>query len=219
MHYKRITIISGHYGSGKTNIAVNLAFELKKSGRNVAIADLDIVNPYFRAYDSKDELLKAGIKIIASEFVNTNLDIPSLPQDIYSIVDNKNMDVIIDLGGDELGALALGSIGDAIMAENNYDMLFVVNKYRPLTKDLDGAMEIMREIEGVSKVRFTGIINNSNLAGETKKYDIIDSLKYADEISKASFLPIVLTTVSEQVYSECVGCIDNLFSLNVKKFY
>ena len=127
MDYKRITLIAGHYGSGKTNIAVNIAFDLKSLRNNVAIADLDIVNPYFRTKDSQKELEEAGIKLICSEYANSNVDIPAIPQDMYSIIDDKDITAVVDIGGDDRGAYALGRYSDGILNEENYDMLFVIN--------------------------------------------------------------------------------------------
>ena len=133
MNFKRVTLLSGHYGSGKTNIAVNLAFAMKKQFDKVSIADIDIVNPYFRTKDSIDELTKAGIRLICSPYANSNLDIPALPQDIYSITDDRSAMAIVDIGGDDRGALALGRWAPGILEENDYEMLLVVNRFRPLT--------------------------------------------------------------------------------------
>ena len=143
---KRITLLCGHYGSGKTNVALNLAYELRKKEQNVAIADLDIVNPYFRTKDSSDILNDKGIRLICSEYANSNVDIPALPQDMYVITEDKNLNVIIDVGGDDRGALALGRIKQGIIDENNYDMLMVINCFRPLTRTAQDTIQVMQEI-------------------------------------------------------------------------
>ena len=104
MKFKRLTLMAGHYGSGKTNIAVNLAMMLKREGEDVVIADLDIVNPYYRTKDSEEELKAAGIPLISSEYANSNVDVPALPQELYSIVDVKSRHAIVDIGGDDRGA-------------------------------------------------------------------------------------------------------------------
>ena len=217
MEFKRITIISGHYGSGKTNIAVNLAFDLKKQAENVALADIDIVNPYFRSKDSEEMLKKAGIRLICSEYANSNVDIPALPQDMYSVTDDKSLFSILDVGGDERGALALGRIAPKIREENDFDMLYVVNKFRPLTKDANSAIEIMREIEAACGLEFTGIINNSNLGPETKIEDVLNSLEYANEISRLTNLPIVRTTVEEKLFEPLKNKINNLYPVSMQK--
>ena len=217
MKYKRITLIAGHYGSGKTNIAVNMAFDLKKQHNNVAIADLDIVNPYFRTKDSNDELNEAGIRLICSEYANTNVDIPALPQDMYSIIDDKSIKAVVDIGGDDRGAYALGRYAPGILEENDYDMLFVINYYRPLTRSKEDVIEVMHEIEKAGGIKFTGIINNSNLGEETSKEDILNSLDYANEVSKAAGLPVVMTTAKEDVCEELKGTVSDIFSLRLQK--
>ena len=123
---KRITMILGHYGSGKTNIAVNLAVAYRREKDNVAIADLDIVNPYFRTKDSLDLLQEKGIRLIVSEYANSNVDIPALPQDMYAVTDDKALTCILDIGGDDRGALVLGRLRPEIVKENNYEMLLVL---------------------------------------------------------------------------------------------
>lgn len=213
---KRISIICGHYGSGKTNIAVNMAIKAKKNFERVTIADMDIVNPYFRTKDSEELLEKAGINLICSEYANTNLDIPALPQDIYSIVDDKNQRCILDIGGDDRGAMVLGRLVSSIIEENDYEMLFVANKYRPLTQDAISAIEVMREIELACKIPFTAIINNSNLGNETTPEDVLESLAYAEEISNLTGIPIAFTSVNAPLFEALDGKIDNLFAMNLQ---
>lgn len=210
-------MLAGHYGSGKTNIAVNMALELKKGHENTAIADLDIVNPYFRTLDSKNELEAAGIRLIVSPYANSSLDIPALPQDMYAIVDDESMYSIIDVGGDDRGALALGRLSRMISDENNYDMFLVINKYRPLTPDAASVKEVLDEIEEAGRLKFTGIINNSNLGAETDAQCILDSVQFADEVSELTGLPVVLTSVEEKFMAELSGKIGNLFPMKLQK--
>lgn len=214
---KRITLFAGHYGSGKTNIAVNYAIKLKNDGRQVAIADLDIVNPYFRTKDSEQELTERGIRLISSEFASSNVDLPALPQDIYSILDNKTEYAVMDIGGDDRGAYALGRYAERILQENNYEMIMVINMYRPLTKDTESTLEVMREIEQACSMKFTAIVNNSNLGEETTEQDVLDSLKYAEEISAATGLPLIMTTVKESLYKKLYPTVKNLFPLRLQK--
>ena len=217
MDYKIITMIAGHYGSGKTNIAVNMAFDLKKLRKNVAIADLDIVNPYFRTKDSMEELEKNGIRLICSEYANTNVDIPALPQDMYAVIDDKELNTIVDIGGDDRGAYALGRYASGILEEDNFDMLFVINCYRPLTREVKDVVEVMREIESAGGIKFTGIINNSNLGPETTAGDVVSSLGYADKVSRMTGLPIVMTCAMETLVDELSGRVKNLFPLALQK--
>lgn len=216
MDYKRVTLLSGHYGSGKTNIAVNIALELKKHRDNVAIADLDIVNPYFRTKDSQTELENAGIRFICSEYANTNLDIPALPQQMYSITDDQTLTAVMDIGGDDRGALALGRYTPALIEENNYDMLLVVNRFRPLTPDAESTVEIMREIEAAGGLPFTGIINNSNLGDETTPENVLSSVEYAEKISSLTGLPVKMTTVRAEIYNQLTDKVSDLFPLTLQ---
>ncbi len=199
---KRITIFAGHYGSGKTNIAVNYAISRAKEGKKVTIADLDIVNPYYRTKDSSEILAENGIELISSPYANTNVDVPALPAEAYKVTDDKSVCAIIDVGGDDRGALAMGRYAPAILEENDFEMLAVINCYRPLTKDAHSTLEVMREIEIACKMPFTGIVNNSNLGADTTKADIFASLEYANEVSRLSGLPIVMTTVLKGLYGE-----------------
>lgn len=209
---KRITLFAGHYGSGKTNIAVNYALKLREMGKMVEIADLDIVNPYYRTKDSEKELMEAGIRVISSEFANSNVDFPAMPGEAYSIIDNKDSFAVCDVGGDDRGAYALGRFKDGIMAED-YEMYLVINKYRPLTRDVDSLIEIKEEIEAAAGIPFTAIVNNSNLGRETDAQAVLDSLDYANEASRRLGLPVKLTTVFEPVYEELKDRIENLMPL------
>ncbi|MBP5404501.1 MAG: hypothetical protein J6Y74_00910 [Clostridia bacterium] len=214
---KRVTMILGHYGSGKTNIAVNLALALRKTHDRVAIADLDIVNPYFRTKDSLEVIKAADIRLIVSDYANTNLDIPALPQDMYAVTDDKGLTCVLDIGGDDRGALVLGRLRPALVEENDYEMLLVINRYRPLTATVELTLEVMAEIEAAANMRFTGIVNNSNLGAETTAETVLDSLEYAAEVSRRTGLPIVMTTVRDDIAKELEGKAEGLFPLTLQK--
>lgn len=216
MDFKRITLLCGHYGSGKTNVAINMAFLIRKCYNNVAIADLDIVNPYFRTKDSKQDLENGGIKLICSEYAGTNVDIPALPQDMYSLTDNKDIRAVIDVGGDDRGALALGRIAPSIIEENDYECLLVINKFRPLTPDAESTVEVMKEIETAGKIKFTGIVNNSNLGEETTAEDVLSSLQYAEDVARLTGLPVKCTSITNKLYTELKGKIENLLPLTLQ---
>ena len=190
MEHKRLTLFAGHYGSGKTNIAVNYAMLLAKEGKKVCIADLDIVNPYFRTKDSERELEENGITLICSQYANTNVDLPAIPAESYRLVQDKTCFGVIDIGGDDRGAYALGRFADAIKAEGDYNMAFVLNRYRPLTSSVSDAIEIMREIEAASGIKFDCIVNNSNIGSETTADIVLGSIAFAQELSDKTGLPI-----------------------------
>ena len=216
MNFKRLVLCAGHYGSGKTNIAVNVAMDLKKEGKEVVIADLDIVNPYYRTKDSEAELEAAGIPLISSEYANSNVDVPALPQALYSLVDQKDRYGVMDIGGDDRGALALGRYAPAILEENNYEMLLVINFYRPLTKDIAGMIEVMREIELAGGIPFTGIVNNSNLGRETTPQDVIATDAFARQMAEATGLPLRMTTVWETIADEVAETLPDVVPLRLQ---
>ena len=219
MDHKRLTLFAGHYGSGKTNIAVNYALRLAGEGKAVCIADLDIVNPYFRTKDSAKELEAAGITLISPQFANTNVDLPALPAEAYRLVTDKKTYGIMDIGGDDRGAYALGRYVPAILEENNYRMVFVANCYRPLTRTPEEAMEVMAEIEAACGLKFTDIINNSNLGTETTPEIVRSSREYMEKLSALSGLPIFATTAVTQVAQELSDLTEPVLPLRLQEKY
>lgn len=199
MEHKRLTLFAGHYGSGKTNIAVNYALLLAGEGKKVCIADLDIVNPYFRTKDSAEVLEKAGIDLISPKFANSNVDLPALPAESYRLVQDKSTWGVMDIGGDDRGAYALGRFTPDIIKENDYRMAFVANSCRPLTRTPEDALEIMQEIEAACGLKFTCIVNNTNLGRETTPQVITDSLGYIEKLCSLSGLPLWMHTAETSV--------------------
>ncbi|MCL2087243.1 MAG: cobalamin biosynthesis protein CobQ [Oscillospiraceae bacterium] len=190
MTNKKVIIIAGHYGSGKTNLAVNLALRLSEFGK-CTIADLDIVNLYFRTSDSKELLKKSGITLLSSDYSNSTLDIPSLTFGIDGALTNEGS-LIIDVGGDDVGAYALGRFADKL---SDYEMLYVFNRCRYLTKEPHEAVELLNEIETACGLKFTAVVNNTNLGDETTPQIVTDSFEFAKEVSRLSFLPLKFTCV------------------------
>ncbi len=217
MHNKRLTILCGHYGTGKTNVAVNLALAMRQTGQPVAVADLDIVNPYFRTLDSADAFEHAGIRLICSRFANSNLDIPALPSDLYAITGDRETRMVLDIGGDDSGATVLGRLAPAILEEDSFEMWLVVNQYRPLTRDVPSTLEVMAEISAASGLPFTGVVNNSNLGEETTAAHVLATTGYAQEVAAAAGVPLVYTTVAGALAEELEGQVPNLFPLALQK--
>ena len=219
MNHKRLTLFAGHYGSGKTNIAVNYALHLAAEGKKVCIADLDIVNPYFRTKDSAKVLQKAGVELISPQFANTNVDLPALPAESYRLVQDKSIYGIMDIGGDDRGAYALGRFVPSILEEGNYRMIFVANSYRPLTRTPEEALEVMREIEAACGLRFTDIVNNANLGTETTPETLLDAVPYMEELSRISGLPIFAHTAESRVAKALEGKLESVLSLQLQEKY
>jgi MinD-like ATPase involved in chromosome partitioning or flagellar assembly len=201
-NFKRITIFMGHYGSGKTFVSVNYAIALKLASKNVEIYDLDIVNPYFRTIDAKEILSKHGIHLTVSPYAQTNVDLPAMNAGSYKMIDDLSSYAVVDVGGDDRGALALGRFSSKILDENNYDVLWVVNSFRPETRDIYGALEIKREIESVCDLKFTGIVNNTNLGLETTIEHIKKGYNFCLELSKITGLPVKFSSVRQDLITE-----------------
>lgn len=214
---KRVTLFCGHYGSGKTNVSINYAFALLKKGKKVCIADMDIVNPYFRTKDSENQLKEVGIRLISPAFANTNVDLPALPQELYGVFRKKDEYVVLDIGGDDRGAYALGRFAPFILEENDYNNFFVANFYRPLTKTPQEALEVLREIEVAGKVPFTAIINNSNLGELTTFRDVEKTDNLAKELAELVNLPLVMTSIKRDLYQG--ENLENIFPIDLQAKY
>ena len=210
---KRLHLFCGHYGSGKTNLAVNFALHLRAQGHEVSIADIDIVNPYFRTKDSEKELEAAGVRVISLPFANTNVDLPALPPEVYALVQDHSRMAVFDIGGDDRGAYALGRYVPDIREEDDYEMYFVVNFYRPLTPTAEDAMTVLREIEDACGLRFTAIINNSNLGAATTAQTVADTAARCSRLCELSGLPLAMTSAERTVAAALPGA----FPLTLQK--
>lgn len=199
------TVITGHYGSGKTNIAVNLALEeAKKTDKKVFLIDADIVNPYFRSADNEDILTEAGIELIAPMSANTNLDIPAMPATVMKVF-NTDCKVFWDVGGDDAGAVVLGRYAEDIIKQG-YEMLYIVNFYRPMTSNEDEMVSLLYDIEAASHLKATALVNNSNLGDETVKNTIIETEEKMKRLSESTNLPVEFTTANEETAKTLSYC-------------
>ncbi len=210
---KRFTIICGHYGCGKTNLALNLASTLAQEGKNVVMADMDLVNPYFRSSDYQKETDERGIRMIAPVFAHSNVDVPSLSPEIYTTFTTKDY-VILDVGGDDVGATVLGRFHQQLEALD-YDMFYVVNCYRNMTMTPEEAVELLREIEWTSRCHATAIVNNSHLKDETTADTVMNSMNFAERVAKLTGLPLAATAVREDLMPELAGKIEKMYPVSV----
>lgn len=198
---QRIHIIVGHYGSGKTEFAINYALKLKEHFNTVYIVDLDIVNPYFRTNDVKTGLEALGLSVIASPYASSNVDIPALPSEIYKVFADESAAVVFDVGGDDDGAIALGRYKQYFNAETP-EVLFVINPFRPLTAYAEQIREMIVAIEGASRLKVTGLVNSANLAGLTTANEVIKGKTVADEVTALTGLSCLYTAVTEAVAAQ-----------------
>ncbi len=189
-----IVIISGNYGSGKTEIAVNLAACRKLQGTDVRIADLDLVNPYFRTREARKQLAELGIEVVLPPEQYMQADLPILSRSISGLIRHPAALTILDVGGNDVGAAVLAALADAF-GTKDYQMLQVVNPFRPLTQTIDGAVKMRRDIEKTSKLKVTGLIGNANLIDESTPETILSGYDFIRKLSEETGLPLEFITV------------------------
>lgn len=198
----QIYIFTGHYGSGKTEVAVNFAFYLKKLSpeRKVAIIDMDIVNPFFRTADAAKPLEDRGIRVELPLYAQSNVDVPALTPQMEYLIEEKDTDLVLDIGGDDVGAKAVGRYKEAIM-KRKYNLFFVLNKNRPFTKDLNSALKIYREIQESCGIDFTGIVNNTHMLEYTTLETLKQGIPLARELSQKTGVPLAFHCAFSRVLS------------------
>lgn len=216
MFKKRISIFTGHFGSGKTEVAVNYAIKLSERFTKTAIVDFDIVNPFFRTADAVKILEGRGIKVILPAYANTNVDVPALPAEINMIFENKEYRAVFDVGGDDLGAKVLSRYNEIILADD-YEMYFVINTRRPMTITGNGIEDMIHEIEKSSRLKVDWLVNNTNLLGETTKDDVFEGKAMIDEVSSRLGIPIAFTSGMKSVMEGLAGC-DGIEKLLMDKY-
>ena len=199
----RVSIITGHYGTGKTEFAVNLALQLAAQGGKVMLADLAIVNPYFRSRERKALLQDAGIRLISSSQACSDADVPALPAELLTILENRDVTGVLDIGGDPVGARVLARFNAKIITED-YQLIYVLNANRPEVRTPDAAISYLRAIEATTSLSCTGIVNNTHLCGETTEEEIRKGARLASAVSQATGIP-VLCHVAESRFAEALS--------------
>ena len=198
MFDRRVTVITGHFGSGKTEIAVNGALDLAAKGADVAIVDLDVVKPYFRTRSAREWLARAGVRLVAPEGENIHADLPIVVPEVRAILGDPSARVVVDAGGDDTGARVLGSLADVLPRGPDTEHLLVLNFRRPFTEGPDQAVAAAREIQAAARLPFTGIVSNTHLMGETTPEVVEAGYSMAEETGRALGLPVVAVVVAEE---------------------
>ena len=197
----RLTIVTGHYGTGKTEFSVNLALALTREHPDVTLADLDIVNPYFRSRERKALLAESGVTLISSSQACTDADVPSLPPQLLGLLDDPGRRGVLDIGGDPVGARVLARFRPRI-AKEDHQLLFVLNANRPEVRQRDDAIRYLRSIEAVTGLSCTGIVNNTHLCGETTAEDIRKGAVLAAAVAEETGIPLLCHTALETLAGE-----------------
>jgi len=200
----RVTVFVGHFGSGKTEIALNGALELAAAGDRVTIADLDVVKPYFRTRSARAILDDAGIRLLAPTGEHIHSDLPIIVPQIRSALRDPACRLVMDAGGDDSGARVLGSLAD-VMPRDETRCLAVLNFRRPSTPDPSGAVAMVRDIEAAARVRITGLVSNTHLLRETTPEIVLDGHRMAVEASRVLGIPVVAVTAVDEVVSGLRG--------------
>ena len=185
----RLTLVTGHYGTGKTEFSVNLALALAEAGERTALADLDIVNPYFRSRERRELLEAAGVRLIATSQALADADVPALPAELHALLEDRTVRGVLDIGGDPSGARVLARYRPRIVKED-YRLLYVVNAARPEVRTAERSAEVLRAIETVTGLACTGLVNNTHLCGETTAEDVREGAALAEEVSRLTGIPV-----------------------------
>lgn len=211
----RVSIITGHYGTGKTEFAVNLALALAGDGEQVMVADLDVVNPYFRSRERRATLEEAGITLISSSQACANADVPSLPAEVFTILQNQDLRGVMDIGGDPVGARVLARFQPQIVAQD-YQLIYVLNANRPEVREVEDAIAYLRAIEATTGLTCTGIVNNTHLCGETTEEEIRKGADLAHAVSKETGIPVLCHVAVERLAEKLSDLPETVFPITIK---
>lgn len=211
----RVSIVTGHYGTGKTEFSVNLALALAAEGASVMLADLDIVNPYFRSRERRSLLEGAGIRLISSSQACSDADVPALPAELLTILENRDVRGVLDIGGDPVGARVLARFQPKIIQED-YQLIYILNANRPEVRTVESAITYLRGIEATTGLVCTGIVNNTHLCGETTEEEIRKGAALAADVSKETGIPVLCHVAEEKFVPVLSDLSETVFPITIK---
>ena len=211
----RVSIVTGHYGTGKTEFAVNLALQLAALDHKVMVADLDIVNPYFRSRERKALFQEAGIRLISSSQACSDADVPALPAELLTILENRDITGVLDIGGDPVGARVLARFNDKIITED-YQLIYVLNANRPEVRSPEAAIAYLQGIEATTSLTCTGIVNNTHLCGETAPEEIRKGARLAEAVSRETGIPVLCHVAEERFVPELSDLSEPVFPITIQ---
>ena len=200
---RRVTVLAGHFGSGKTEITLNGALALAASGQKVSLIDLDVVKPYFRSRSAQQILERAGIDLVAPMGEYFSSDLPIICADVRTHLLDKSRKVLVDAGGNDSGVRALSSVSDALPPDTAF--LLVLNFRRPLTPDVESAITMARDIEAMARMPFTGIVSNTHLMRETTRDLVVEGYGMAKEVSARMGIPLLAVAATEDLKPSLEG--------------
>ena len=215
MFSHRVSILTGHYGTGKTEVSVNLALALAAEGEQVMLADLDIVNPYFRSRERRPLLEKAGVRVISSSQACSDADVPALPAELLTILENREIRGILDIGGDPVGARVLARFRPKILQED-YQLVYVLNANRPEVRTPESAIAYLRAIEATTGLTCGGIVNNTHLCGETTEREIRKGADLAEHVSQETGIPVLCHVAEERFADHLSDLREPVFPITIK---
>ncbi|UCC43124.1 MAG: cobalamin biosynthesis protein CbiA [Candidatus Zixiibacteriota bacterium] len=196
---REVVVIVGGFGSGKSEVSVNLARVLAQQGdKPVSIGDLDIINPYFRSREAAEVLADLGVKSLVPPGSLAEADLPIIIPEIKSAIQKRDGLLILDVGGDDLGARVLSSLRDAFSADS-YEFLMVLNLRRPFTSTVEGSLSVIGEIEDAAGLKLTGIISNTHLMDDTTDEIILEGLEVSREVAARTGLPIKFVSMETSI--------------------
>ncbi|MDK2951574.1 MAG: hypothetical protein PWQ77_1239 [Kosmotogales bacterium] len=195
---RRVAVFIGMFGSGKTEIALNFALKLKSKYEEVALEDIDVISPYFRTRDLKAEFEKMGIDVITPEEKLIHADLPIISPKVKGFINKENYRVVIDCGGNDDGAVVLSSLYSTLRNED-HDIFFVINPYRPFTDTVNKTVEHIKRLEKTSRLKISYLVNNSNIGNLTEERNILYGEDFAEKIGESVGIPVAMTVIKEDI--------------------